>query len=223
MKVMSLYSLQILAYSDALTGLLGFGLAIPDDLVPGEQPWLRQFARDADTERWMLMDFKHVEFLRMIARYKFWAEEKRKEGVEEGDIIDWGDQITTTLENWREQCILPYDKEEGEEPQFLWYPPLKFISRRHAEMHLLWCALLLMTSFIAFPTPGPHGPARIKTAVEFCNILAYLEDGGGSVGTEARTFGQFFTRLTFEKGPFIAGTTVEIGLMDRAKMGREKL
>jgi hypothetical protein len=210
MKGLSHYSMQVLAYSDALTGLLGYGIAVPDDLVPGEKSWVERFARDADTERWMLTDFKHVEFLRMIARFKFWAEGIRKAGGEEMDIVDWGDQITSTLEDWREHNILPYGEDEGQEPQFLWYPRLQFISRRHAEMHLLWCALLLMTSFIAFPTPGPHGPARTRTAVDFCNIFAYLEDGRGSVGTEARTFGQFFARLTFEQGPFIAGSVDEM-------------
>jgi len=209
------YVLERLGFADALTGLMGYQLVIPDELLSPDHSWIRTIAQDDESAGWISMDLKHVEFLRIIARYKLWATQQRKvNDSKEMEIAQWGQKIMDAADLWRHQHISPYleifpshkqqQQQELEEKQFLNYPQLQFQSSLHAEMHLLWCTMLLMTSFVAYKTPCLRAPGRSKTAIEFCQIMAFLGEGAQSAGTESQTYGQFFARLAFEHGPFCA-------------------
>jgi hypothetical protein len=208
------YVLERLGFADALTGLMGYQLVIPDELLSPDHSWIRTIAQDDESARWISMDLKHVEFLRLIARYKLWATQQRKANEKEMEIVQWGQKIMDAVDLSRRQRIPPYIEispwhkhQRTEQTRFLNYPQLQFQSFLHAEMHLLWCTMLLMTSFVAYKEPCLRAPGRSKAAIEFCQIIAFLGEDTQSAGTESQTYGQFFARLAFDHGPFSAGMT----------------
>jgi hypothetical protein len=180
---MSHYALQKLAFYDAMIGLLGYDLAIPDDLISMRLGWVKAVCPDPEAQPWVFMDLRHVEFLRMITRFKIWAEKQRKianavQEPDESEIVDWGNRIMEKLEDYRQQVIPPYERmgQTGER-QFLGFPQLKFVSQVHAQMHMVWCAMWLITSHVAYPIVGSKAPGRQEAAIEFGQMWAALGDG----------------------------------------------
>src|SRR5271155_3958174 len=74
------YMAESAGYLDSISGLLGWPLVFPDALLPRDRRWLKHLMVTPESERWIQLDFKHVDFQRDLARYKNWAESAPKRG-----------------------------------------------------------------------------------------------------------------------------------------------
>jgi hypothetical protein len=211
-------------YLDTVPGLLGWPLAIPDHLVPHNTRWLRHLMATPDSERWVQLDQTHVIFSRQIARYKYWAASlrKREDHTEQDEqkIVERGKKLLQALQHWQQMDIPPYyeetpspgaqdDCETINSRRFLGYTRFQFESPLHAEIHLLYYGLILITSFIIDPVPGSFSQERVDTAIKHCQCLAVLGISPSALAPETRAFSQFYVRLTFDDaypaGQFHAG------------------
>jgi hypothetical protein len=207
------YIAAVCGYLDTVPGLTGWPLAIPEDILPPDILWLKDLKITAESNQWIQHDFKHVDFQRQIARYKFWATSQRKlERHSEKDeikIVEHGHRIIRLLQEWQALNIPPYTEETlsfessplndtTDPPRFLRYPRCRFDSPLHAEIHLQFYGLILITSFIISPCPGSVSEDRIDTAIKYCQCLAAMGSNPGAMALGTRTFGQFYARLTFD-------------------------
>jgi len=207
------YMAESAGYLDSISGLLGLPLVIPEELLPRDGRWLRHLMVTPESERWIQLDFKHVDFQRDLARYKNWAELAR--GLEthtaqdEAKIIEEGEKLIERLQTWQHENIPPYydepltpqtqdDSETTQSRRFLGYSRFQFESPLHAEIHLLFYTIILFTTFVINPVPGPVSQMRVNTAIKHCQCLAAMGASPSSLAPETRTFGQFFVRLTFD-------------------------
>jgi hypothetical protein len=181
-------------------------------------------------DRWIAIDFKHAEFQRQICRYKHWATEMRlrecHKAKDERKIFKEGQKIIQNLKTWQEAYIPAYyeasleslDDDTGSR-RFLHYPRLEFESPLHAEIHLVFFDLLLITFFIIDPTPGAVSRERVEAATKHCQCIAAMGTSPGALAIETRTFGQFYVRLTFDD-MYPEGRTSELRyLTNRTEVG----
>jgi hypothetical protein len=206
------YMAESAGYLDSICGLLGLPLVFPDALLPRDGRWLKHLMVTPESERWIQLDFKHVDFQRDLARYKNWAESARKRETHtqqnEAKIVEEGEKLIERLQAWQQDNIPPYydepltpqsldDGEVTQSRRFLGYSRYQFESPLHAEIHLLFYTLILFTTFVIHPVPGPVSQIRVDTAIKHCQCLAAM-GVPSSFAPETRTFGQFFVRLTFD-------------------------
>lgn len=207
------YMAESAGFLDSISGLLGWPLVFPDELLPRDKKWLRHLMVTQESERWIQLDFKHVDFQRDLARYKNWAESARKldthTAQDETKIVEEGHKLIERLQTWQQENVPPYydepltpqsqdDGETSESRRFLGYSRFQFESPLHAEIHLLFYTLILFTTFVIDPVPGPVSEIRVRTAIRHCQCLAAMGASPSSLAPETRTFGQFFVRLTFD-------------------------
>jgi hypothetical protein len=210
------YMAESSAYLDTIPGLLGWPLAIPDRILPADNSWLKYLMTTPESELWIRLDFKHVDFQRKLARYKYWAAQLRERKTygdeDEAKIVAQGRKYIRELKRWQDMNIPPVFEEplspEPSEPsdetdvinsrRFLFHPRLQFQSPIHAEIHLLFYTLLLFATFIMYPVPGSVTQERVDIATKHCQCMAAMGVSPGALSPEARTFGQFFVRLTFD-------------------------
>ena len=207
------YMAESSAYMDSIIGLLGWPLVFPEEVLPRDKKWLRHLMVTPESERWIQLDFKHVEFQREVARYKYWADSTRNRvnytEQDETKIVEEGLKLIQTLQTWQHDNVPPYYEapltpqsqdysEVSRSRRFLAYSRYKFESPLHAEIHLLFYTLILLTTFVINPAPGPVSEIRVVTAIKHCRCLAAMGTTLSSLAPETRTFGQFFVRLTFD-------------------------
>lgn len=213
------YIAESAGYLDTLPGLLGWPLAIPDSILPTSCSWLKHLMVTPESKRWIQLDFQHVEFQRQVARYKYWALSMRSRSThteeDETKVKQEGLNLLSDLQEWQRTHIPPY-YEEPLSPRstldsfsdtstevintrrFLHHSRFQFEAPLHAEIHLLFYTLCLITTFIIHPVPGSMCPQRVELATQFCQCIAAMGESPSSLAPETRTWGQFCVRLTFD-------------------------
>lgn len=218
------YIAEVCGYLETLPGLLGWPLVIDDEILPKHKLWLKHLMVTPEFDRWIEIDFKHAKFQRQICRFKYWATSLRKRAChtakDERKIFKEGQKVIQNLINWQEAHIPPYIEVSPESVddvvdsrQFLDYPRLQFESALHAEIHLVFYNLLLITSFIVDPTPGAVSNQRVSTAIMHCRCLAAMGTNPGALAIETRSFGQFYVRLTFDDS-YPEGSILDVKIPD---------
>jgi hypothetical protein len=219
------YIAEVCGYLETLPGLLGWPLAIAEEILPKHKQWLKHLMVTPEFDRWIAIDFKHAEFQRQICRYKCWASTLRKRDChtvkDEQKIFREGQKIIQNLMTWQEAHIPPYSEaspgcvdDEVDSRQFLHYPRLQFESPLHAEIHLVFYNLILITSFIIDPAPGSVSIQRVDAATRHFQCLAAMGANPGALAIETRSFGQFYVRLTFDE-PYPEGSALEVEISDQ--------
>jgi hypothetical protein len=207
------YIAESAAYLDSFAGLLGWPLAIPNCILPRNSKWLKHLMVTPESEPWIILNLKTVRCQREVARYSYWAKTTRERAdyidkderkiVEEGNkllrkLVDWQTQIPPYYEEPQLETLSDDDFDTTSSRRFLGYRRYQFETPLHAEMHLLFYTLILITYFIRNPRPGSFAKDRVAAAIQFCQCLAAMGESPSSLGPEARTFGQFYCRLVFD-------------------------
>jgi hypothetical protein len=195
------YMAESAAYLDTLPGLLGYPLSIADEILPEDTDWFKHLMTTPESERWIRMDLKHVRFQRRVV--------DAYNDKDEIEILQEGLELIEEIHAWQEKNIPPYfeetrlfesdqDEDINNTRRFLNYTRLKFESPLHCEIHLLFCQLILIITFVIDPSPGSTSQLRVDAAVKYCQCLAALGPSPSSGAPATRTFGQFYARLTFD-------------------------